>query len=68
MLPLSDNFKENLSLRALKYVYSKVVEYEQITTFRSKWGKGANHVTIIRSLYLSRIDYHHVHSNMSIQR
>ena len=38
MLPLSDHFKENLSLRALKYVYSKVVEYEQIT-FRSKGGK-----------------------------
>jgi len=32
----------------------------------SKWGKGANHVTIIRSLHPSRIGY--MHSNMSIQR
>jgi len=34
----------------------------------SKWGIVANHVTIIRSLNLSRIDYHYMHSNMSIQK
>ena len=34
----------------------------------SNWGKGADHVTIIRSLHSSRIEYHYVHSNTSIQR
>ena len=37
-----------------------------IISHRSKWGKGANHVTIIRSLHPSRINY--LHSYMSIQR
>jgi len=31
-------------------------------------GKGATHLTIIRSPHLPKIDYHYTHSNTSIQR
>jgi len=31
-------------------------------------GKGANHITIIRSLHSSSIDHHYVHLNRFIQR
>ena len=57
------------------YVYSSTSIQEQLTDWVwvnhtisqcCKWGKGVNHVTIIRSLYPSRIDY--VHSNTSYQR
>jgi len=63
--------KDRLSLCALKYIYSKATYRlnDSITPFQcSKWGKGANYVTIIRSLHSLSIDHHYVHSNRLIQR
>ena len=74
MLASSDHFlaKDRLSLHAFKYVYSKVTYFLKCVNCTSsqcsKWGKGETHVTIIRSLHSSRIDYHYMHSNMSIKR
>ena len=45
-------------------------EYDWIAKFHSvaSGEKGENHVTIIRSPHVSKIDYHYMHSNTSIQR
>ena len=62
---------DRVSLHVLRYLYSKAtypLSMNHTSSQCSKWGKGANHGTIIRSLHSSRIDYHYMHSNTYIQR